>query len=59
MPDYQGRFETSLDEEDGQRVETFTYPSDSLMTLQAILDAIENGVDGWLAHDSQLPVSTM
>lgn len=43
----------------GHMVEIFTYPSDTVMSLLAIVNAIENGVDGWLAYDSQLPVSNM
>lgn len=52
MPDYEGLFEALLVEEDGHMVETFAYPGESSMRLHAILDAIENGVNGWLAQGS-------
>lgn len=52
MPDYEGKFETSLHEEEGRIVEIFIYPGDSSMSLRAIVDAIKNGVNGWLAWDS-------
>jgi hypothetical protein len=36
--------------EDGHMVEIFTYPSDTVMSLLVIVNAIEKGGDGWLAY---------
>jgi len=52
MPDYEGIFEASWHEENGQMVEIFAYPDGSPMRLRDVVDAIGNGVGGWLARDS-------
>jgi hypothetical protein len=43
MRGYEGRFGASWHEEDGHMVEIFTYPSDTVMSLLAIVNAIEKG----------------